>query len=136
LLPTKATLFNFCQEKVACLKMPKSWKRRSVFRAKNFDPISQPPYSTVPSGLERASQVMAYYIVQFGMTATDELLESLKATGVEICNMFRTRLFSCTAAAKLSLGPQLIHESDGSEAFCLNTRIQPFYASKWILPEK
>ena len=51
---------------------------------KEFDPILQVPGSTVPSGLERAPQGDGYYIVQFGTTATDELLESLRATGVEI----------------------------------------------------
>ena len=51
---------------------------------KVFDPIIRPPAGTVPFGLERAPQGDGYYIVQFGITATDELLDSLRSTGVEI----------------------------------------------------
>ena len=72
------------REKVALPEDAEKLETTISLPGKEFDPISQPPYSTVPSGLERASQGDGYYIVQFGMTATDELLDSLKATGVEI----------------------------------------------------
>ena len=71
-------------EKVALPEDAEKLETTISLPGKEFDPISQPPYSTVPSGVERASQGDGYYIVQFGMTATDELLDSLKATGVEI----------------------------------------------------
>ncbi|MFL6467737.1 MAG: hypothetical protein ACJ72Z_07240, partial [Pyrinomonadaceae bacterium] len=51
---------------------------------KHFDPIENPPSGSVPPGVERSPQGEGYYIVQFGITATDELLDSLKATGVEV----------------------------------------------------
>lgn len=49
-----------------------------------FDPVKTPPAGTVPSGVSFAPEGEGYYIVQFGETANDELLDSLKAAGIEV----------------------------------------------------
>jgi hypothetical protein len=51
---------------------------------RRFDPVEKAPEGTVSPGLNAAPSGDGYYIVQFGTTATDELLDSLKATGVEV----------------------------------------------------
>ena len=49
-----------------------------------FDPIRNPPNGTIRSGSADTPGGKGYYIVQFGGIATDEWLDSLRDTGVEI----------------------------------------------------
>ena len=51
---------------------------------KRFEPVAEKQAGTISAGAETTPKGDGYYIVQFGVTATDELLDSLKATGVEI----------------------------------------------------
>lgn len=60
---------------------------------KSFDPIIDSPSGTVTANLDRAPHGEGYYIVQFGVPATDELLDSLKATGVEVLQYVPHRAF-------------------------------------------
>lgn len=59
----------------------------------SFDPIIEPPAGSVPPGASSAPDGEGYYIVQFGVIARDELLESLKATGVEILQYVPNQAF-------------------------------------------
>ncbi len=49
---------------------------------RSFDPLKDPPPGTIVQNSARPET--GYYIVQFGVTATDELLESLRDAGSEI----------------------------------------------------
>jgi hypothetical protein len=50
----------------------------------SFEPVSDPPANSLRLGRSATSNGKGYYIIQFGSTATDEWLESLRAAGVEI----------------------------------------------------
>lgn len=59
----------------------------------SFDPGFGEPKGTVQTGLARAPEGDGYYIVQFDTTATDELLDDLRATGVEVIQYVPNRAF-------------------------------------------
>ncbi|MEO5859436.1 MAG: S8 family serine peptidase [Pyrinomonadaceae bacterium] len=50
----------------------------------SFDPLKSPPAETVSASADAASLGKGYYIVQFGVTATDELLDDLRGAGSTI----------------------------------------------------
>src|SRR5688500_10880678 len=51
---------------------------------RSFDPLKESEPETVAPTANRAAITEGYYIVQFGVLATDELLESLQGAGVEV----------------------------------------------------
>ena len=51
---------------------------------RSFNPLKETIPGSIPPEAEPADIAEGYYIVQFGVIATDELLESLKAAGVEV----------------------------------------------------
>ena len=57
---------------------------------RRFDPVAARPEGTVPSGIQIAPDGEGYYIVQFGMTATDELFVQLGPNGRIL--LIKTRL--------------------------------------------
>ena len=59
-----------------------------------FDPVASEREGKVPGGAElSASGDEGYYIVQFDKTADDEMLDNLRATGVEILQYVPNRAF-------------------------------------------
>ncbi len=50
----------------------------------SFEPVNDPPSNSLRLGRAVTSNGKGYYILQFGSTAKDEWLESLRASGVEI----------------------------------------------------
>lgn len=51
---------------------------------KSFDPLKTPGIAKIDLAASVTTAGKGYYIVQFGTTPTDELLDSLRATGVEV----------------------------------------------------
>jgi len=61
--------------------------------SRSFDPKIDPPSGTVPSGLYRAPEGEGYYIVQLETVATDDILDGLRSSGVEILQYVPDRAF-------------------------------------------
>ena len=67
--------------------VPSSWQRmdtRVNLPGASFDPLVSLREGTIRPGEKSFGTDAGYYVVQLGVTPTDELLDSLKATGVEI----------------------------------------------------
>lgn len=63
-----------------------------------FDPLTSPPSGTLRGSEESAMAENGYYIVQFGKTADDEMLERLRLSGIEVLQYLPNRAFYVYAA--------------------------------------